>query len=51
MTNLKKVVKSTVMIEFEDYKGKLNNLRQPLADLGAALKLDEARNEVEKLEE
>ena len=46
MTNLKKVVNSTVMIEFEDYKGKLNNLRQPLADLGAALKLDEARNEV-----
>ena len=39
------------MIEFEDYKNKLNGLRQPLADLGAALKLDEARNEVEKLEE
>ena len=36
---------------FEEYKNKLNNLRPALDDLGGALHLDEARNEVEKLEE
>ena len=38
-------------IAFEEYKNKLNNLRPALDDLGSALHLDEARNEVEKLEE
>ena len=38
-------------IAFEEYKNKLNNLRPALDDLGGALHLDEARNEVEKLEE
>ena len=37
-------------IAFEEYKNKLNNLRPALDDLGGALHLDEARNEVEKLE-
>ena len=38
-------------IAFEEYKNKLNNIRPALDDLGGALHLDEARNEVEKLEE
>ena len=38
-------------IALEEYKNKLNNLRPALDDLGGALHLDEARNEVEKLEE
>ena len=37
------------MIEFEEYKVKLNNLRPALTDLGAALKLDDARRELEEL--
>lgn len=40
-----------MLIQFEDYKNKLSGLRQPLEDLGVSLKLDQARNEVEKLEE
>ena len=40
-----------MLIQFEEYKNKLANMRQPLDELGAALKLDQARNEVEKLEE
>ena len=40
-----------LLIQFEEYKNKLAALRQPLDELGAALKLDQARNEVEKLEE
>ena len=40
-----------LLIQFEEYKNKLANMRQPLDELGAALKLDQARNEVEKLEE
>ena len=34
-------------IAFEEYKNKLNNLRPALDDLGGALHLDEARNEVD----
>ena len=40
-----------LLIQFEEYKNRLASLRQPLDELGAALKLDQARNEVEKLEE
>ena len=40
-----------MLIQFEEYKNKLAGMRQPLEELGAALKLDQARNEVEKLEE
>ena len=40
-----------MLIQFEEYKNKLSGMRQPLDELGAALKLDQARNEVEKLEE
>jgi len=39
------------MIEFEDYKVKLNNLLPTLENLGAALKLDEARAEIAQLDE
>ncbi|MBQ3262133.1 MAG: peptide chain release factor 2 [Oscillospiraceae bacterium] len=39
------------MIEFEDYKNKLNALLPKLEALGESLQLDDARNEVEKLEE
>ena len=38
------------MIEFEEYKVKLNGLKPVLADLGKALKLEEAGAEIEKLE-
>ncbi len=37
------------MIEFEEYKGKLNALKPTLTELGAALKLDDARRELEEL--
>ena len=40
-----------MLIQFEEYRNKLSTMRQPLSELGAALKLDQARNEVEKLEE
>ena len=40
-----------MLIQFDEYKNKLSGMRQPLDELGAALKLDQARNEVEKLEE
>ena len=40
-----------MQIEFEDYKNKLNALLPKLEALGVSLQLDEARNEVEKLEE
>ncbi|MCR5664220.1 MAG: peptide chain release factor 2 [Oscillospiraceae bacterium] len=39
------------MIEFEDYKNKLNAILPKLEALGVSLQLDAARNEVEKLEE
>ena len=39
------------MLEFEEYKIKLNNLRPTLLELGDALKLDEARREAASLEE
>ncbi len=38
------------MIEYEDYKVKLNALKPTLEDLGEALKLDDARAEIEALE-
>ena len=38
------------MLEFEEYKVKLNGLKPTLKNLGVALKLDEARNEIEELE-
>ena len=40
-----------MLIEFEDYKNKLNALLPKLEALGESLQLDDARNEVEKLEE
>ena len=39
------------MLEFEEYKVKLNNLKPTLDDLQQALKLEEARREVAELEE
>ena len=39
------------MLEFEEYKGKLNALKPTLDDLGGALQLEEARREVAELEE
>ena len=39
------------MLEFEEYKIKLNNLKPALEQLGDALKLDEARREAAELEE
>ena len=38
------------MLEFEEYKVKLNNIRPTLDGLGAALKLDDARSEIAELE-
>ena len=38
------------MLEFEEYKSKLNALKPTLENLGAALKLDEARAEIRELE-
>ena len=37
------------MLEFEEYKVKLNNRKPELAELGEAMHLDEARGEIEKL--
>lgn len=37
------------MIEFEEYKGKLNALKPTLDELGTALKLSDARRELEEL--
>ena len=37
------------MIEFEEYKGKLNNLKPALEELGGALKLSDARRELDEL--
>ena len=39
------------MLEFEEYKGKLNALKPTLEDLGGALQLEEARREIAELEE
>ncbi len=39
------------MLEFEEYKIRLNNIKPRLEDLGQALKLDEARKEAASLEE
>ena len=39
------------MLEFEEYKVKLNNLKPTLVELGTALQLDEARREANELEE
>ncbi len=39
-----------IMIEFDDYKVKLNGLRPQLDNLGAALKLEDARAELEALQ-
>ena len=44
----KKVV--IFMIEFEEYKGKLNNLKPTLVNLEGALHLDAARREMEELQ-
>ena len=38
------------MLEFEEYKTKLNNLRPAMDDLGEALQLHEAQREIEELE-
>ena len=38
------------LLEFEEYKGKLNNLKPTLTELRDALRLDDAKNEIEKLE-
>lgn len=38
------------MLEFEEYKVKLNNIRPTLDGLGSALKLDDARSEIAELE-
>ena len=37
------------MLEFEEYKGKLNGLKPTLVDLGKALKLEEAEAEIAAL--
>ncbi len=39
-----------VMLEFEEYRQKLNNIRPALEMLQGALKLDSARREIEELE-
>ncbi|MDD4510479.1 MAG: peptide chain release factor 2 [Oscillospiraceae bacterium] len=39
------------MIEFEEYKQKLNNIRPALDDLGSALDLEGARRELQELEQ
>ena len=38
------------MLEFEEYKVKLNNIKPTLEGLGAALKLDDAKREISELE-
>ena len=40
-----------MIVEFEDYKAKLQALRPELDTVRAALKLDEARAEIARLEE
>ena len=40
-----------MMIEFDEYKGKINGLKQQLDDLGEALKLEAAHREIDELEE
>ena len=40
-----------MMIEFDEYKVKINGLKQQLEDLGEALKLEAARREIDELEE
>ena len=37
------------MIEFDEYRVKLNNLKPALTELGASLKLDDAQRELEEL--
>ena len=37
------------MIRFEEYKGKLNNLKPALTDLHESLNIDGARDELERL--
>ncbi|MCQ2451894.1 MAG: peptide chain release factor 2 [Oscillospiraceae bacterium] len=39
------------MIEFEEYRIKINNCKQQLSDLGEALKLEAAHKEIDELEE
>ena len=39
------------MLEFEEYKGKLNAIKPKLADLGEALHLEEAKREIAELQE
>ena len=39
-----------IMLQFEEYKVKLNNARPRLEDLRAALKLEPAQKEIEELE-
>ena len=36
------------MIEFEEYKGKLHDLRPKLDDLGQSLNIEGAKNELER---
>ena len=38
------------MLEFEEYRQKLNNRKPQLADLGEAMHLEDARGEIEKLQ-
>ncbi len=38
------------MLDFEEYKVKLNNIKPPLDDLSAALNLEAAKKEIEELE-
>ena len=45
---IKRVI--NVMIEFEEYKGKLNALKPTLDNLEGALHLDLARREIEELQ-
>ena len=40
-----------MMIEFDEYKAKINGLKQQLDDLGEALKLETAHREIDELEE
>ena len=37
------------MIQFEEYKGKLNEIKPKLAGLGESLNLDAAKDELERL--
>ena len=40
-----------MLVEFQDYKVKLNGIKPTLDSLGGALKLDEVRAEISRLEE